>query len=154
MIRKATHDDVDAVVAMGARFYETTTYKDWSPFCPDSSRTLVEMVVDEGVLLIAEEAGKPVGMVGLVVAPFFYNRALKAAYEVFWWVEPHARGGLAAWRLLKGIEPACRELGCASIQMTMLSSSPDQARALYERAGYRHTETSFTKVIGKDQTWQ
>lgn len=148
MIRKASHSDIESILTMGERFYETTSYAKWTPFCRDSSRGLVEAVIDNGILLIAESDGKPIGMVGLAVAPFMYNNKSKAAYEVFWWVEPEFRGGMAAWRLLKAVQAACEELNVASIQMTLLSTSPELAATLYERAGYKHTETSFTKILG------
>jgi GNAT superfamily N-acetyltransferase len=148
VIREATLDDLDEIVRMGGRFYESTSYSKWSPFCPASARDLGEMLVETGVVLIAERGGQPVGMAGLVVSPFMFNRDVLGAYEVFWWMEPEARGGIVAWSLLKAIEPACRRRGCAMVQMTTLHDSPPQAVEMYRRAGYSHTETSFTKIIG------
>lgn len=148
MIRHATEADIEAVIDMGSRFYATTSYAAWAPFCRESSEATVRAVMDRGVLLIAERDGHPAGMVGLYVAPFMFNRDLLAAHEVFWWVQPEERGGLTAWRLLKALEDACREAGCSAIQMVSLPSSPAQAEALYARAGYAHTEKSFTKILG------
>lgn len=147
MIRAATHNDIDAVLRMGAMFYETTSYSSWSGFCHETSRKLVEMLIDTGVLLIAEIDGAACGMVGLVVAPFMFNASHMAAYEVFWWVDPDAQGAGVGRALLQAIEPACKAKGCVSIQMVCLASSPPQAAALYERVGYRHTESSFTKIM-------
>lgn len=148
MIRRATEADVGLVLEMGARFYASSSYANWAPFCAESAAATVVGVIKSGVLLIAESDGRPAGMVGVFIAPFMFNASLKAAYEVFWWVEPHARGGITAWRLLKSVEEACRQEGCASIQMLTLAESPAQAIALYERAGYTHTEKSFTKILG------
>lgn len=147
MIRRATHADMDSILRMGERFYHSSHYSAWSGFCKDSCRKLAELIIDTGVLMIAEQDGKDAGMVGLVVAPFMFNNSKLGAYEVFWWVEPEARGGMTAWRLLKSIEGVCAEMGVSSIQMVVLSDSPEQAAKMYERAGYTHSETSFTKIL-------
>ena len=147
MIRPAEIGDLDAIVEMGERFYRSTSYAHWASFCPDSARLLGQMLIEEGVVLLADGPSRPIGMVGLAVVPFMFNRSALAAHEVFWWVDPEARGGLAAWRLLKAVEPACIERGCSAIQMTLLGDSPEIASSMYRRAGYSHTETSFTKMI-------
>jgi GNAT superfamily N-acetyltransferase len=147
VIRPATHDDLDAIVAMSAKFYATTTYARWAPMCPDTVRDLAAMLIDTGVMLVAEAEGAVVGMVGLCVAPFMFNRAKRGAYEVVWWVEPTAQGAGIGRALLAAVEPACRAAGCDIAQMVHLSTSPPQAAALYEREGYRHTESSYTLTI-------
>lgn len=146
-IRKATLGDLPAIVGMSERFYATTSYAGFADFCPESVSNLASMLIETGVFLVAESDGEVVGMVGLAVAPFMFNNAHKAAYEVVWWVNPEARGGGIAVSLLRAIEPACREIGCDVIQMVHLANSPPQASALYERCGYRHTESSYTKVL-------
>lgn len=145
-IRKATLADIPAIVGMGERFYATTHYKDFAPYNPDSVAGLAEMLIDTGILLLADDNG-PVGMVGLCVAPFMFNGNVKAAYEVVWWVNPEHRGGMAGARLLKAIEPAAREMGCKAIQMVHMANSPPQAGQMYARMGYAHTESSWTKAI-------
>lgn len=63
-------------------------------------------------------------------------------------VDPSEQGQGAGKALLAAIEPACRAKGCKAIQMVHLSTSPPQAASIYERVGYRHTESSFTRVLG------
>lgn len=147
MIRRATQQDVDAIVKMGERFYATTSYADWAPFCAESSAELVRMVVDTGILLVAERPVQLIGMVGAIIAPFVFNRKILAAHEVFWWMEPEARGGTEAWRLLQALEREADGAGCSALQMMALHSSPPQAGALYERCGYSLTEKSYTKIL-------
>lgn len=147
LIRKATLADVPAIVRMGAKFYETTMYRHFAEFCPDAVASLAALMYETGVELVAEVDGELVGMVGLLVSPFPFNAARKIACEVMWWVDPDAQGQGAGKALLAAIEPACREAGCDAIQMVHLSTSPPQAAALYERAGFRHSESSYTKVM-------
>ena len=147
MIRPATHDDLPAILAMGARFYATTSYAGVTPYCEESIGNLVGGLIETGIFLVAERGGELVGMVGLAVAPFLFNNAINGAYEVVWWVNPEQRGSVLGMHLLRAIEPAAKAKGCRLIQMVRMANSPPQADALYMRQGYAHTETSFTKVL-------
>ncbi len=146
MIRKATEADVPAIVAMARKFYATTSYAEFAPMDDGAVAALVRQLMDS-VMLVHETDGRIDGMVGLVVAPFMFNNAVKAAYEVVWWVDPQARGGIAGKALLEAVEPACKALGCSIVVMVHLHNSPPQAAALYERMSYHHTESSYTKRI-------
>lgn len=144
-VRNATLADVPAIVRMGEKFYSTTDYTKFAEFCPESVASLATMLIEQGVCLVVGD--DPIGMVGLYVGEFPMNRSKRAAYEVMWWVEPDAQGQGAGKSLLQAVEPACREAGCHAIQMLHLSTSPPQAAALYERMGYPHTESTYTKVL-------
>ena len=147
MIRAATHDDMPAILSMSAKFYATTSYAEWADFCPASVENVAAMMIDTGVMLVAEVDGRVVGMVGLVVVPFMFNNAKTAAYEVVWWVDPEVQGLGAGKALLSAIDDACKAKGCATVQMVHLRNSPPQAAALYERLGYANTESSYTKRL-------
>ena len=149
-VRQATQDDVPRIVDMSAKFYETTSYARWAPFNPDTVHDLAANLAENHVMLVAEDAGELVGMVGLFAAPFMFNGDVTAAYEVVWWVDPDAQGRGAGKALLQAIEPACSARGCRAVQMVHLSSSPPQAAAIYERMGYGHTESSYTKLLRAD----
>ncbi len=136
-----------AILAMGAEFYATTSYAGWAEYAPESVEVLARMMIDGGVLLLAEVDGRAVGMVGLVLAPFLFNHAHTTAHEVMWWVSPAARATGAGVELLRAIEPACREKGARAIQMMTLANSPAQAAALYAKLGYVPTEHAFSKVL-------
>jgi GNAT superfamily N-acetyltransferase len=146
MVRQATLADVPAIVDMSAKFYATTTYAQWAEFNPETVHDLASNLTENHVMLVAEDGGQLVGMVGLFAAPFMFNADILAAYEVVWWVDPDAQGQGVGKALLAAIEPACLAKGCKAIQMVHLSTSPPQAAAIYERMGYRHTESSYTKV--------
>jgi GNAT superfamily N-acetyltransferase len=146
-IRRATYEDIPQIVGMAAKFYATTSYSQWSPMCPESVDAIAGTMIDSGVMLVAEHDDRLVGMVGLAIAPFMFNTAHAVAYEVVWWVDPDAQGQGAGKALLAAIEPACRAAGCSAIQMVHLHNSPPQAAALYERMGFRRTESSYTKEL-------
>jgi len=146
-VRHAKLEDVPAIVEMSAKFYATTTYAQWAEFNPETVHDLASNLMENHVMLVAEDGDQLVGMVGLFAAPFMFNSDVCAAYEVVWWVDPDAQGRGAGKALLAAIEPACAEKGCRAIQMVHLSTSPPQAAAIYERTGYRHSESSYTKVL-------
>lgn len=147
LVRKAVHADVPRIVEMSRRFYATTSYAETVPMSERDVEDIAAMLIDTGVMLVAEVDGRVAGMVGLMVLPFTFNRAARIAAEVVWWVEPEAQGAGVGQALLAAVEPACAAAGVNCIQMMTLATSPPQAAALYERAGYRHSETSFTKEI-------
>lgn len=147
IVRAATDNDMPAILAMSARFYATTSYAGFADFDPAAAETLARMMTEQGVMLMAEADGRAVGMVGLIVAPFMFNGAHRTAHEVVWWVDDDQRGSGAGVALLRAIEPACVARGCIAIQMIHLANSPPQAAMLYERLGYVHSESSYTKVM-------
>lgn len=146
-VRNATPADVPAIVRMSERFYETTSYCAWADFNAETVEALSQNLIDNHVMLVAEHEAEVVGMVGLFVAPFMFNSERVGAYEVVWWVEPEGRASGAGRALLSAVPAACEARGCAAVQMVHLANSPPQAGALYESAGYRHTESSYTKVL-------
>lgn len=147
MIRQATVADIPAIVEMSRLFYATTEYSKWADFDQGTVERLAQNLAENHVLLVADEGEGLKGMVGLFVAPFMFNNAETAAYEVVWWVNPDAQGGGVGKALLAAIEPACKAKGCSAIQMVHLATSPPQAAAIYERMGYAHTESSFTRIV-------
>lgn len=146
-VRAATLADVPAIVAMSERFYATTSYCQWADFCPETVEALAANLTENHVMLVAEDDSGVCGMVGLFVAPFMFNAGRTGAYEVVWWVNPEAQGAGAGKALLAAIEPACKAKGANAIQMVHLASSPPQAAAIYERMGYAHTESSYTRIL-------
>lgn len=147
IVRAATRSDVDAIVAMAERFYAQTSYAGIVPLVKESAAGLAIVLMDHGVMLVAEQGERVVGMVGLFLEPFTFNVAITVATELVWWVEPDARETGAGMALLAAIEPACRDKGADLIRMMLLHNSPPHAAALYARRGYVPTEHAFTKEI-------
>ncbi|KRG60810.1 hypothetical protein ABB25_01060 [Stenotrophomonas koreensis] len=147
IIRNATLADVPAIVRMSAQFYPTTHYADWVAMDEDSVADLATGLIADHVFLVAERDGQLVGMAGVMLCPFLFNRNQLFAVEIVWWVAPEVRGTSIAHRLLRAIEQPCRDAGANRIQMVHMPNSPPQAAALYERSGYLESEISYTKDI-------
>lgn len=146
-IRKATLADVPEIVRMSAAFYPTTHYAQWCEMDEDSVAGLATGLIENDVFFVAESDSALVGMVGVMLVPFLFNRDHLFATEIVWWVAPEVRGTAVAARLLDVIEAPCRDRGAARIQMVHMPNSPPQAAALYERMGYARSEISYTKEL-------
>lgn len=147
MIRDAKGEDFDALLAMGERFYNNTAYAAIAGYEWDAAAALFDLLIRDGLLLVAEEESGLVGMVGLVIVPFMFNTRLRSAHEVVWYVDPDARRLGIGPALLKAVEPACREKGVDVIQMMNLATSNSATTRMYERMGFKHSESSYLKVI-------
>ena len=144
IVRRATAEDLSAIVWMGRQFYDTTHYAAFAPYCDESAAELVQLM---SVVLVAEVNGELVGMVGLIVSPFPFNKDMTSAHEVMWWVHPEAQGMGVGRALIEAVEPACREAGASVVQMTHLANSPVAAGKLYEKMGYTLCESSYSKIL-------
>lgn len=146
-IRKGTLADVPEIVRMSAAFYPTTHYAQWCDMDEETVADLASSLIENHIFFVAEDGDRLVGMVGLFIIPFMFNRQATSAGEVVWWVDPEARGSRVAASLLQAVEGACRDAGADRIQMVHMPNSPPQAAALYEKLGYSRSEISYTKDI-------
>lgn len=147
MIRQATLDDADSIMELVEKFYYKTDYAGFTPFDYETVFDLTKMLIETGVVLVGVIDEVIVGVIGLVVAPFMFNKSKLGAYEVIWYVEKSAMQIGIGGALLAGIELACKEKGIELIQMVHLSNSPPQAGEMYIKMGYKYSESSYTKVI-------
>lgn len=136
MIRKATHDDLDAVVRFGADFH---AYSPWKsiPFDADATREFVGKLVDGGVVFISET-----GMIGGMLNPLYFNPAYITAVELFWWATKNGR------ELMDAFEKWAVQNGAHGIQFSALGDDKAERMAqLFDRAGYRKVETGYYREV-------
>ncbi len=147
MIRQATIEDLSSIMEMADKFYQNTHYKGIAEFDYNAVAYLSKILIETGVVLVAESDGKLVGVVGLILVPFMFNPSKIGAHEIIWWVDPKHQGSGIGMELLKAVEPACLEMKADYIQMALLPNSPPKAETLYRVLGYNHSETAYTKVL-------
>lgn len=144
-IREACADDVAAIVDLGQRFLRSSCYAEY-----EGPREQLEHVVDvvlaNGVVFLAEDDGGPFGMLMLVVVPHIFT-GLPYAEELAWWVAPSHRGSSAALRLLDRAEQWARQRKLLCLRMVQPADEPAVGR-LYQRRGYRALEVSYHKRWG------
>lgn len=142
MIRRALLSELPEIVEMGKAFLAASPYVDVIPDSTVHMRALATQLLStgqDGTIIVIEEGGRLVGMIGLVASPHFLSGE-RTAGEVFFWIEPGARG---MGRHLMGAGEAWAQLnGCVAVQMI----APDaRVGVFYERRGYRAIETTYWK---------
>jgi GNAT superfamily N-acetyltransferase len=142
-IRPGTAEDLPAIVAMGRDFLAA------SPYAPHFAENQVQMqalatqliAADTAAILVAEQDGAIVGMLGIIASPHFISGEMTAG-EVFWWVDPAHRGG--GVRLLRAAEAWAQARGAVAMQMI---APNDRVGEFYERVGYQPIERTFIRRL-------
>ena len=140
--RAATPADIPALVALGVQFLTTSEYAAHCPPDAGAITTMLETLIPRGSVFVAEMDGAVVGMLGLLLHPHLYS-GLLVADELFWFVDPAARG-TAGMRLLAHAEAWARDQEATRIQMVGPNGRVGQ---LYRRRGYVFIEASFSKAL-------
>lgn len=147
-IRPAVEGDLPALLDMGARFFAEAGWSDMAAWDADSVEATLRHLIghDDGLLLVAEvSAGRPVGMAGGLLHPFYFNLGHRTGQELFWWVEPGLRRGTGA-ALLAALERAARDAGAVTWTMiTVAGLRSDALERLYRRRGYRPAERTYIR---------
>lgn len=146
IVRDATDNDEPALLDMARQFYAAAGEPD-GPFDLGHTVDLIRGVRVTGVLLVAEHAGAPVGMLAMLFGPGMCNPAQRA-HELCLWVQPGRRGGTALLGLLREFERRAIERGAVGAQLSALTTSPPALRKVYERMGYAPADSSFSKRFG------
>lgn len=143
VIRQAAGADVPRLVAMGERFITETGYHALLPVNAAQITALMQDLVSGSAssILVLERDGALIGMIGLYA--FRHPISGEAvASEVFWWVEPEARGG--GLRLLTAAEAWAAAQGAVLLQM--IAPTPAVER-IYTRRGYVPVERLYQRRV-------
>ncbi|HEV2557967.1 MAG TPA: GNAT family N-acetyltransferase [Microvirga sp.] len=131
------------ILAMTARLHEAAGIS--IPLHAPSTAAFVAALLrsPDGLVLIQEMGGRPVGMLVASIGTSSISPA-RIAVEHGWWVDPDARGGGS--RLLAQYERWARERGCFAVRM----STPDVSgpAVILKRKGYQQAEVAWSKVLG------
>ena len=142
-IRAATIADVPRLVEMGIRFITETRYAVLLPVNVAQLTALMEELVSAAArtILVLERDGRLIGMLGLLAFTHPVSGE-PVVSEVFWWVDPEARGdGL---RLLTAAEHWTVDQGAVLLQM--IAPTPAVER-LYTRRGYVPVERLYQRRV-------
>lgn len=146
MIRAATEDDFEQILDMSALFWLDTQFDE--PFERDHTWHMVNLAFEHGLLAVVEIDSRCVGFCAGVKSPILGSSKTFGATELAWYVYPEHRKGKNGIALLLFMEKLVQEQGIKYWTMvSMQSSMPEQVGAMYERMGYVHSETCYTKVF-------
>ncbi len=148
IVREAKEPDFAEMALKGREFWEQTVFVADVPYSEESIIRWLPLMADQGLLFLAEESTDIVGFIGGLSAQIYANDSYKSGAELFWYLDPAHRNGGAAMELLKAIENAARASGCTYWTMIALESmQPERVGEIYEKAGYKSFERSFTKRL-------
>lgn len=143
MIREATTSDLDRIVELGSLSLKDGPYAGIIADNPEQSRKCAEFVLENGKVLLGEEDGTVVGLLGFILADHHFSGE-RYASELMWFVQPGHRKGALAIKLLWEAEKIAKDTGAKSMVFTAPS---DAVAALYKRFGYDRLEVAFRKVF-------
>ena len=140
MTREAALSDITRIVDMGAAMHRSLGL----PFSGDDfAETVTQQIMDSTRLMLVTD--DLTGMFAAVSAPFFFNLRERYVAEVYWWVDPDARGrGL---ELFKGFEEWGRAMGAAKMVLSFDARTRAHRRVLEERLGFELQERVYAKWL-------
>lgn len=148
MIRDATPDDLESIIALGEAMHAESPRFNGMPFDPGRLRALAPTLFADGIVLVAESSEGVVGMaVGFVTPHFFCN--VVTASDLAIYVLPASRGGRWAVKLIRAFEDRARVKGAAEAVLGISTEvAADRTAGLYEGLGYRRSGVILVKQLG------
>ena len=143
MIREATEADLPRIVELGSRSLVDGPYAGIIDDVPAQAEKCARMVMQSGKILLGEEEGKVVGLIGFIFANHHFSNQPYVA-ELMWYVEPEHRKGGIAMHLLWEAEKLATAMGALSFLFT---APNDSVAAIYKRFGYKQLEVTYTKPL-------
>ena len=144
MIRNATELDIPELLCFAKEFLEYYPI-DFGGNLTTIEPLLVKMVHSD-ILIVYEDGGVIVGVIGGIISPHLYSSTSIAAYETFLWVSKEYRNIGIADILINEFENKSMEEGCDIVIMTSTTRTPTFEKYLLI-SGYSPVETSYMKRI-------
>jgi L-amino acid N-acyltransferase YncA len=143
MIRKATKFDIPDVLEM-LRHYRSETPLEFLKDADNSeyiTGMLAELIAGRGVVLLAEQDGKAIGMMIAAVMPNIWSPKHFTLTEFAYWVEPEYRGGTAGYRLLRAyLDEAIALKDAGRICNAFISKMVNSPDLKYNKFGFSKLE--------------
>lgn len=135
MIRRASHADIDAMVALVVPYLAESS---WSRMAYNPNKTadfLAELIDDKAFVVVAERNGNIIGgMVGDVVQPWFSDDIMGIEHILY--VHPDHRVGKLPYQLIRAWAEWCKDNGAKQIR-PIISSGNLSANRLYQAIGFK-----------------
>lgn len=149
-IRAAEPKDLLEIIDMGREFFEQSGNGAFTTFDePSFTTTIIALMsgVSGGTLLVAESAGRCVGIAACVVFPFYANMGCKIGQEIFWWANPEFRSGIGA-DLLDELEAEAMRKGADVFMSAAIAGLRDGAIGrVYQKRGYKPLENTYLRKL-------
>ena len=141
MIRRAVHDDYEAMIPLG----RAMVIEGWphAPIDEDKVRQVFDAIVSNGYACVSVTDGEIDGLLLGMIDQLWFSQAL-CAHDYAFYVSPAARGGMAAPRLVADFVKWGRAHAVAEIQISVSSGVQVEAsRRLLEGFGFEFSGGIF-----------
>lgn len=147
MIRKATPEDIPAILELGHLMHLESRFKALPYSRKKVAHIFAQLIEGKGFAMVVEKDGELIGAMGAIVMELWFSTA-KAAQDFGLFIHPDHRGGLHAVRLLKAYEAWAKEGGAYAAEMGINTGVMlEQTGRLFELRGYTLAATLYTKEI-------
>lgn len=129
---------------MGLRFIDETSYAGKIGKDRETIRDLLTRLMSSAHAMLAVSCGHDGTLNGMIGAFVFYHpiSGEKVAGEMFWWMEPEARG--QGVRLYRYMEQWAKAMGAVKLQMVAPTAKVGD---FYRRLGFYEVETTFQRDL-------
>ena len=140
-VRRAVPEDKDWVIGIAAKrmLAEEVNRPDY--YDQDACNQLFDAGLANGLVLVAEHNGKPVGCISGLYCPNPFNHKLKILQEIFWYVLPDERNGRAGLLLLNEFCSIGKSTA-DDIFMSLLDTS-EVSQRMMTRKGFVRKEIAY-----------
>ena len=123
IVRRAIITDEPDLVRMGEAFWSETPLSVISQFNPEYLVNFIRgaSVEPSAAIWVVEEGGCVIGSVAGMVYPLFFSGDL-VAQEIFWWVDPNARGSEAGKLLFDSLMDWAKKCGAKALSMIAIEN--------------------------------
>lgn len=139
-VRKATVEDVPALVEMGAKFHAMSPHRPVGEYDREAvARTLAFLIDNPSGLVVRSDTG----VLGGFMAPIFFSPLILMMEENFWW----SQGGGQVLR--RFFEEEAQKMGARFVYFTVLENDRISAiDRVMKRDGYMPVERRYMKELG------
>lgn len=148
-LRRATRDDVPAIVALGQRMHEESPRYSRYPYQPERIRRAIGLMLASPscFVLVAERDGAPAGFFGGMLSEHPFTGHFYAG-DAAVYVAPEHRGTSILPRMLREFERWADDVGAEEVTLGVSTEVHTERTAnLYARHGYRPSGATLTKDI-------
>lgn len=150
VVRRATLEDLPAYTPMAKNFLASTPMGEIIPFDEEAFKIFYTNAMANPDLgaWIAEYDGKAIGGAGALAFPMYFNPAYVSVQEIWWWLEPEARGKGAGKAMYREIEQWAESKGAKALIMVALENGKTHKfEHLYARQGFKPMERTFFREV-------
>jgi len=151
MIQNATIEDIEAMEAMGPRFFEYGQFdKKGLRYNKESCKGLLSFLIQNkgGILLVANEDGNLCGSIGGITTPWMMDNSQLILMETWWWVNPEYRNKRIGLELIGAFQDEGKKRGANLFIMVTLQGPKEKSLIkFYTSLGMKHLENHYIKEI-------